>query len=254
MIATTVSTIINSLLLPNERCYEICSQLNEGQQHLFNFIMQFALHCKLAEKNNELPPKPFQIFLSGGAGVGKSFLIEAITEYFKRVLRYTNQNLDQPSVLVAASTDKATTGINCITLHSAFHLPVKSGLKSHKYKKKPSDETLHTLRNKYQYLKVLIIDELSVIGRETFGHLDLVLKAIMQNSSPFGGVSLLVVGYFLQLSPVNQKGVFMKPSKGSYRSFSGWLWEKFQLHELVETVRQSSDPHFAQLLNRVREG
>ena len=46
----------------------------------------------------------------------------------------------------------------------------------------------------------------------------------------------------------------MKPSKGSYRSFNGWLWEKFQLHELVEIVWQSSDPDFAQLLNRVREG
>ena len=154
---------------------------------------------------------------------------------------------------MTAFTEKAATGINGITLHSAFHLPVKSGLKSHEYKK-PSDETLHMLRNKYQYLKVLIIDEISMIGRETFGHLDLVLKAIMQNSSPFGGVSLLVVGDFLQFPPVNQKGMFMKPSKGSYRSFNGWLWEKFQLHELVEIVWQSSDPDFAQLLNRVREG
>ena len=57
--ATAVSTIINNLLLPNEQFYEICSQLNEGQHHLFNFIMQYALHCKLEEKNNELPPKPF---------------------------------------------------------------------------------------------------------------------------------------------------------------------------------------------------
>ena len=46
----------------------------------------------------------------------------------------------------------------------------------------------------------------------------------------------------------------MKPSKGSYKSFNGWLREKFQLHELVEIVWQSSDPDFAQLLNRVREG
>ena len=57
-----VSTIIYNLLLPNEKFYEICSQLNEGQQHLLNFIMQYALHCKLAEKNNELLPKLFQIF------------------------------------------------------------------------------------------------------------------------------------------------------------------------------------------------
>ena len=77
------------------------------------------------------------------------------------------------------------------------------------------------------------------------------LKAIMQNSSPFCGVTLLVIGDFLQLPLVNQKDMFMKPSKRSYRSFNEWLWEKFQLHELVEIVQQSSDPDFAQLLNRV---
>ena len=97
---------------------------------------------------------------------------------------------------------------------------------------------------------MLIINEIPVIARETLGHLDLALKAIMQKSSLFGGVSLLVVGDFFTTSPVNQKGVFMKPNKGSYKSFNGWLWEKFQLHELVEIVRQSSDPDFAQLVNR----
>ena len=45
--------------------------------------MQYALHCKLAENNGELPPKSFQIFLSGATGFGKSFLIKAITEYLK---------------------------------------------------------------------------------------------------------------------------------------------------------------------------
>ena len=128
--------------------------MSEGQKNLFNFIMQYALHCKLAEKNNEFnKPKPFETFLNGGAGNGKSFLIKGIAEYLKQVLRYPNQNIDQPSVLVTASTGKPATGINGFTLYSAFHFPVKSGLESHKYKK-PSDKTLHTLRNKYQYLKL----------------------------------------------------------------------------------------------------
>ena len=43
-----------------------------------NFIMQYVLHCKLAENNNELPLKPFQRFLSKGAVGGK---IVAVTEY-----------------------------------------------------------------------------------------------------------------------------------------------------------------------------
>ena len=69
---------------------KIYSQLNEGQQHLFIFIMQYALSCKLAEKNIKLPPEPFQIYLSRGAGVGKSFLMKVIIEYLKRVLRCPN--------------------------------------------------------------------------------------------------------------------------------------------------------------------
>ena len=85
--------------------------------------------------------------MSGGASVGKSFLIKAITQYVKRVLKYPSQSLDQPSVLVTASTRKAVTGISDIIWHSAFHLPVKSGLKSCEYKR-PNDETLPMLRNK----------------------------------------------------------------------------------------------------------
>ena len=46
----------------------------------------------------------------------------------------------------------------------------------------------------------------------------------------------------------------MKPSKESHRSFNGWLWENLQQHELVEIVRQSCDPDFAQLLNKVWKG
>ena len=184
--------------------YEIYSQLNEGQLFLFNFIMQYALHCKLAEKN-ELPPKPFQIFLNVGADLRKNFLIKSITEYLKRVLLYPNQNHDQPSVLVTASIRKIATYINGITLHSVFHLSVKSRLTSNEYKK-PSDKIFHMFRDKYQSLKVLIIDEISMIGKETFGHSDLALKAIKENWSPFGGVSLLVVGHLLQRPLVNQKG------------------------------------------------
>ena len=89
-----------------------------------------------------------------------------------------------------------------------------------------------------------------MIGRETFGHLDLVLKSL----SPFGGVSLLVVGDFLQLPPFNQKDMLMKPIKRSCGLFNGWLWKTFQLHGVVEIVWQSRDPNFAQLLKRVREG
>ena len=55
----------------------------------------------------------------------------------------------------------------------------------------------------------MIIDEISLVGREAFGHLDLALKAIIQISFPVGRVSLLFLGYFLQLPLVHQKGLLM---------------------------------------------
>ena len=55
--ATAVSTIIDNLLLPNEQFYEICSQLNEVQQHLFNFIMK-----KINRKKMSCHPSHFKYF------------------------------------------------------------------------------------------------------------------------------------------------------------------------------------------------
>ena len=213
-------TTIDNILLPNEQYYQMCSQLNEGQQHLFNFIMKYAIKCRFAEKNNELPPEIFYIFLSGGAGVGKSFLVNAITEYLKRILRYPNQTLDEPSVLVTASTGKAATNINGTTLHSAFHLPIKTGNRLFEYRK-PSDEVLHCMRNKYKYLKVLLIDEISMTGDETFNHLNKALQLIKKNSLPFGGVSLIAIGDFLQLPPVKQQAIFTNAKKGTYKALLG---------------------------------
>ena len=99
-------------------------------------------------------------------------------------------------------------------LHCTLHLIslLRQDLHPYEYER-PSDETLQMLRNKYQYLKVLIADERSMIGREALGHFDVALKIITKNLSPFGEVSLLIIGYFLQLLLANQKGVSMKPSK-----------------------------------------
>ena len=60
--APVVSTIIGNLLLPNEKFYEICSHLNEGQQHLLNFMMQYPLNRKLSEKKISCQPNHFKYF------------------------------------------------------------------------------------------------------------------------------------------------------------------------------------------------
>ena len=58
----------------------MCSLLNEKQPELFNLIMRRYSQEIPLNKRNDLPDSnPFHIFVSGEAGVGKSFLTKVIT-------------------------------------------------------------------------------------------------------------------------------------------------------------------------------
>ena len=60
----SVSCTVEDISFSREEFYEYCSQLNEGQQHLFNFIMKHTQERMLNERNNLPNPDPFFIFLS----------------------------------------------------------------------------------------------------------------------------------------------------------------------------------------------
>ena len=101
--------------------------------------MKHVQQLMLNERNNLPNPDPFYIFLTGGAGVGKSFLVKCLTEYMKKNLKFPKQNFsEEPSLAVTASTGKAATNVNGTTLHSAFRLPVKQP--GTRVREKPSDE------------------------------------------------------------------------------------------------------------------
>ena len=42
--------------------------------------MKWAMKYMLHKENNDIEPDPFHIFLNGGAGVGKTFLVNVIIE------------------------------------------------------------------------------------------------------------------------------------------------------------------------------
>ena len=237
------STSIDNSVITNEIFYEMCSSLNIKQQELFNVLAKHAVESKLAHENNVSKPEPYYIFLSGGAGVGKSYFIKVITEYLRKILKYPGQNFEkEPSVIITASTGKAAANIDGTTVHSAFSLP-HQGAGSIR-NRNLGNEKLHLLRNKYRYLQVLLLDEVSMIGELTFNDLDIRLQKIMNNHMPFGGISVILIGDLMQLPPVKQKCIFDNVN---------YNWDLFKLHELIEIVRQSSDPEFAELLNRLRE-
>ena len=201
----------------------MCNQLNEEQQHFFNFMMRYAIKCRLAEKYDELVPDAFHIFLSVDACVEKRFLVKTITEYLTKILKYHSQSLDQPSVLATSSTRKAATNVNGTTLHSAFHLLVKQG-----FYVQPGAKVLHILRSRYAYLRILLIDELSMTRLDNFNRLNKALQVIKQNTLLFGGISLLVIGDFLQLPTLKELHIFAERKKGTYKALFGFLWVKLE--------------------------
>ena len=73
----------------------------------------YVAQMKWGMKYDEIETDPFHIFLSGGAGVGKTFLVNVISEYLKKTLVLPGQNSDEePSIAVTASTEKPACNIN----------------------------------------------------------------------------------------------------------------------------------------------
>ena len=134
-------------------------------------------------------------------------------------------------------------------MYSAFKIPANRGFD---YCALDSDR-LNTIRTQLTNLKVIFIDEISMVGSSMFNFLNLRLQQIMGTKEPFGGVSLITVGDLFQLKPVFDKWIF-ENSKSGYSALASNIWtQDFTLFELTDIMRQKDDRQFAELLNRLRE-
>ena len=194
---------------------------------------------------------PLALFLSGGAGVGKSTVTNAP---YEALMRYLNsvpgENPDEVKVLKVAPTGKAAFNIKGNTLHSAFKIPANRGFQ---YCTLDADR-LNTIRTQLKRLQVIFIDEISMVGSGMFNFLNLRLQQIMGTNTPFGALSVIAAGDLFQLKPVFDNWIFNNTKHG-YGDLATNIWnEYFTLFELTEIMRQKDDKEFAELLNRLREG
>ena len=194
--------------------------------------------------------EPLRLFLSGGAGVGKSWLTNAL---YKALIRYLNgiagENPGDVKVLKVAPTGKAAYNKRGNTIHSAFQIPANRGFE---YCSLDSDR-LNAVRSKLRNLKVIFIDEISMVGNGMFNFLNVRLQQVLGTKMPFGGVSLITVGDLFQLQPVFDRWIF-ENNHTNYTLLAINLWQTyFEMYELHQ-MRQKEDKLFAELLNRLREG
>lgn len=223
---------------------KIIQSLNKKQKEYFNHVLHY-----IKTKN-----QPIYNFLSGGAGVGKSVLLKALYQALLKFYSHKpGENPDNCQVLVCAPTGKAAYNVGGLTVHSAFNIPADQG-----FKFKPLDmQQLCSYQTKYKYLKMVFIDEISMVGKRMFNFINLRLQEIMGSTEPFGGVSVIAFGDLFQLKPVMDSWVFATGyNTGCELEILGPnLWKDlFSFFELTEIMRQKDDLRFAQLLNRLREG
>ena len=223
--------------------------LNKEQRYVYDKILSWC-RKKMANLNTLKPCQvdPIHVFITGGGGAGKSHLIRAIYHTVTKTFRHAPSNPELPSVLLLAPTGVATININGTTVHSALAIPRECGNNVPAM----SDQKRTQMRMSLAELKLIIIDEISMVSNIGLLHIHQRLKEIFATPSSklFAGISILAVGDFYQLPPIRSATVFSNYKNDAFNLYHPW--HVFKMTELKQIMRQKDDLAFTELLNRLR--
>ena len=182
------------------------------------------------------------VFLTGGAGVGKSYTTIQIIE------QYRNQTDEQ--VVALGSTGVSAVNIGGFTIHSFFVFGISSNFEELKTNDKRSRSNLSELKNILKVTDLIVIDEISMVSATMMEMIDYRL-----NSLGYLG-KLLFVGDFFQLPPIqkfekNNNDLFEKP----LYAFESEAWKSFDpiVIELTD-MKRTTDVAFTHILQKIRVG
>jgi ATP-dependent DNA helicase PIF1 len=244
--------------------YEGFKTMEEAQQYLDTYNT----------KNPPLPPPPSlletlteeqlsvinhllegeNLFLTGGGGVGKSYLLSAIYTEFpglkKRLIAARNPGsvAKLPRIQMCALTGCAALllGHKAKTLHSWAGIGLGKGSVSELYIKIRRNQK--AMRN-WLCTDLLIIDEISMMTAELLDKLNEIGKKVRSNRKPFGGIQVLLVGDFYQLPPVNKSDEVTK------FAFESDAWKELITSSIELTIIQrQKDEVFQKVLKEGRVG
>ncbi len=179
------------------------------------------------------------VFLTGSAGTGKTFVLNKYIQYLKE---------RKIPVSITASTGIAATHLEGTTIHAWSGIGIKDSL---------SPGNLRDLREK-KYLKknidkskVLIIDEISMLHKKQLDLVNEVLQYFRQTDNAFGGIQLILCGDFFQLPPI---GNYKESNRDKFSFMSqAWLDANLMVCYLTDQYRQT-DNNLNNILNEIRTG
>ena len=187
------------------------------------------------------------LIVNGTAGTGKSYAISAISHA-----------LSASFVVRCAFTAKAAYLIRGSTLHSQFQLPVEQGSRSFC---PLQGKSLVDFQKKFELVKLVIIDEYSMLGKPMLAKIDLRLRQAKACNRLFGGISVVLVGDPAQLPPVMDSTLYSESCKAKYSNEGAMAYSQFRkvitLDQLQRQVVEEGDERqqlFLQTLTNIRNG
>ena len=231
---------------------QACRILDADQRVALDKMLKLVKQLRAASPGHK--PDPVFLKVHGGAGAGKTSLINAmatVCEYFLRVQNRDRDMTDprKPAVMKLAPIGLAAKHVDGLTLHSALNFPFGNIYLP------LSERTRESKKNALTNLTILIIDEMSMVKADMLYQLHMRLQEIKGNKRNFGGVSILICGDLVQLPPVNGAQIFEPPKGEKFRQYHEMnpLWDLFESVDLKTNHRQGNDKIYGDLLNRIRK-
>jgi ATP-dependent DNA helicase PIF1 len=247
--------------------YEGFTTILEAQQYLDNYNVKYPQSNNVSKLDTLTEEQIMVInhlldgnnlFLTGGGGVGKSYLLSVIYTEFpglkKKLFALKNPGsiTKLPRIQMCAMTGCAALllGHKAKTLHSWAGIGLGKGSVSELYVKIRRNQK--SMRN-WLCTDLLIIDEISMMTAELLDKLNEISKKIRSNRKPFGGIQILLVGDFFQLPPINKNT--SENGEVTNFAFESDVWKEAITTsiELTEIQRQK-DQVFQKVLKEARIG
>jgi ATP-dependent DNA helicase PIF1 len=179
------------------------------------------------------------IFLTGAAGSGKTFVLNQYIKYLKD---------NHVPVAVTASTGIAATHLQGTTIHSWSGIGIRETLSAQDLEKIGANKRI---KKHFKKTKVLIIDEISMLHQHQLDMVDIIARHFLDARQSFGGLQVVLCGDFFQLPPVSTASSEVE----KHFAFHASAWEQADFHVcyLHEQHRQGNDPLIT-ILNDIRSG
>lgn len=177
---------------------------------------------------------------------GGNLLIHASAGYGKT---YLADKLKTPTTLVSAPTGASALVVGGVTNHRLFNAPLGCIKPDQKVKLKPEQ------RKTLLKAERIIFDEISMTRFDMFQYQDKVLREVKEVDLPFGGVQIIGVGDFYQLSPftgADERDMYRKYYGNKMFPFESECWN-LKTVELTQPMRNTNSDQL-QLIQDLRRG